>query len=942
MSTVDPAKLTPMMQRYLEVKAETPGTILLFRMGDFYELFHEDAEIASRVLGLTLTSRDKGSANPVPMAGFPYHALEGYLHKLIAAGHKAAICEQVEDPKTAKGMVRREVTRIVTPGTLTDDALLDPKESNYLAAVIPMKESIGLAWLELSTGLFQCMDVGKVEGLRRKAEGRGKREAERNTSADSSPSEPSAFSLQSSALLDELARLRPSECLVAENLRQDPTILRLNELSGMVLTHRPAWCFSAAQCLERLLKHFQTATLEGFDVETESPGVTAAGALLDYVQETQKASAGHVVRLEPYRRGANLLIDEATRRSLELTRTIRSNEREGSLLEAIDATSTAMGARLLADWLSNPLTDPAAINRRLDAVEELTRDSALCRDLREQLQQAYDLQRLCARVATLRASPRDLAALGRTLGLLPRLKAKLVGRSSDLLRTLEARLDLCGEIRGEIEAAIVDEAPLITSEGGMIRDGYSAPLDEFRDLARGGKKWIAEYQAQEIQRTGIHSLKVGFNKVFGYYLEVTAAHFEKVPVDYIRKQTLKNQERFITPALKEYEDKVLRAEERGIALENEIFSRLRDRVNAECRRLQQTAETLAQIDVLISLATLAVQQRYVRPRVVNEPILDIREGRHPVLDKILKSGAFVPNDVLLGIPRGPVAPRDGAPSPRRTLNIAAPSEPSALSLPPSASPSPFIQLITGPNMAGKSTYIRQAALLTILAQMGSFIPASAATIGIADRIFARVGASDELGRGQSTFMVEMTEAARILNAASDRSLVILDEIGRGTSTYDGISLAWAITEYIHDELHCRTLFATHYHELTALPDSLPNAINWNVAVHEQGGELVFLHKIVPGAADRSYGIHVARLAGVPRHVIARADTILHQLENDHQDVTGKTTIPQRKRTSKHKQLVLFNPEEHPVVDEIRRLDITGWTPDQALEELQRLRNQVSK
>lgn len=936
MSTVDPAKLTPMMQRYLEVKAETPGTILLFRMGDFYELFHEDAEIAARVLGLTLTSRDKGSANPVPMAGFPYHALEGYLHKLIAAGHKAAICEQVEDPKTAKGMVRREVTRIVTPGTLTDDALLDPKESNYLAAVIPMKESIGLAWLELSTGLFQCMDVGKVEAVRRKGDGK-------SAGREPSAAEPSTLGLPASSLLDELARLRPSECLVAENLRQDPTILRLSELSGMVLTYRPAWCFSATQCLERLLKHFQTATLEGFDVDTESPGVTAAGALLDYVQETQKASAGHVVRLEPYRRGANLLIDEATRRSLELTRTIRSNEREGSLLEAIDETSTAMGARLLADWLSNPLTDPAAINRRLDAVEELTRDSALCRDLREQLQQAYDLQRLCARVATLRASPRDLAALGRTLGLLPRLKAKLVGRSSDLLRTLEARLDLCGEIRGEIEAAIVDEAPLITSEGGMIRDGYSAPLDEFRDLARGGKKWIAEYQAQEIQRTGIHSLKVGFNKVFGYYLEVTAAHFEKVPVDYIRKQTLKNQERFITPALKEYEDKVLRAEERGIALENEIFTRLRDRVNAECRRLQQTAETLAQIDVLISLATLAVQQRYVRPRVVSEPVLDIREGRHPVLDKILKSGAFVPNDILLGVPRGPVTARDGAPSPRRTLNIAAPaipSEPSALGAPPAVSP--FIQLITGPNMAGKSTYIRQAALLTILAQMGSFLPASAATIGIADRIFARVGASDELGRGQSTFMVEMTEAARILNAASDRSLVILDEIGRGTSTYDGISLAWAITEYIHDELRCRTLFATHYHELTALPDSLPNAINWNVAVHEQGGELVFLHKIVPGAADRSYGIHVARLAGVPRHVIARADTILHQLENDHQDVTGKTTIPQRKRTSKHKQLVLFNPEEHPVVDEIRRLDITGWTPDQALEELQRLRNQVSK
>jgi len=929
MSTVDPAKLTPMMQRYLEVKAETPGTILFFRMGDFYELFYEDAETAARVLGLTLTSRDKGSANPVPMAGFPYHALQGYLHKLIAAGHKVAICEQVEDPKTAKGMVRREVTRIVTPGTVTDDALLDPKENNYLAAIHPTPKGIGLAWLELSTGLFQCSEIVPLVLPTRRP-----RKGEPAQAAGRPPQEGDPTAL-GSLLLDELARLRPSECLVVNTLRDDPTVVRLAELPQMIVTYRQAWSFSEATCLDRLLKHFQTATLEGFDIDPDSAGITAAGALLDYVQETQKASAAHIVRLDPYRRGANLLIDEATRRSLELSRTIRGYDREGSLLETLDETATAMGARLLAEWLSNPLTDPIAINRRLDAVEELTCDAALCRDLREQLLQAYDLQRLCARVATLRASPRDLSALGRTLGLLPRLKAKLIGRYSDLLKTLEARLDLCAEMRAEIDAAIVDEAPLITSEGGMIRDGFSPALDEFRDLARGGKKWIAEYQAREIQRTGINSLKVGFNKVFGYYLEITASHFDKIPPDYVRKQTLKNQERFITPELKEYEDKVLRAEERGIALENELFTKLRSRVNDECRRLQQTAETLAQIDVLISLATLAVQQRYVRPTITTEPILDIHEGRHPVLDKKFRRGAFVPNDIVLGLP----STTDGSAASPAPAAADVDSARSALS-PERSTSAPFIQLITGPNMAGKSTYIRQAALLTILAQMGSFVPASRATIGIADRIFARVGASDELGRGQSTFMVEMTEAARILNAATQQSLVILDEIGRGTSTYDGISLAWAITEYIHDELRCRTLFATHYHELTALPDSLPNSVNWNVAVHERGGELVFLHKIVRGAADRSYGIHVARLAGVPRHVIDRADTILHQLENDHQDVTGKTTIPQRKRTSKHKQLVLFNSEEHPVVDELRRIEFDGLSPDQALVELQRLRGQV--
>lgn len=951
----DDTKITPMMQRYLEVKQETPGTVLLFRMGDFYELFYEDAETAAKVLGLTLTSRDKGSANPVPMAGFPYHALEGYLNKLIHAGHRVAVCEQVEDPKLAKGMVRREVTRIVTPGTLTDDALLDPKESNFLASVFPARDRVGVAWLELSTGRFQCADLALGET----------RPGSTRRSNDRVSLSFSTASQQPSPLLDELARIRPAECLIPETHRHDPGFLRLHELSELVLTTRAPWSFVPDHARDVLLRHFQTGTLDGFDLDADSLGITAAGALIEYVEETQKSSLGHIVRLEQYRRGSSLLIDEATRRSLELTRTMREGRREGSLLSVLDETATPMGARMLAEWLSNPLTDPIAIGRRLDAVEELMRDGRLGRELQELLKQAYDMQRLCARVATMRASARDLVALGRTLALLPRVKSKLAGRRTELLQTLETRLELCGEIRSQIEATLVDEPPLQHSEGGLIRDGFHAGLDELRDLARGGKRWIAEYQAQEIERTGITNLKVGFNKVFGYYLEVTASQQTKVPADYIRKQTLKNQERYITPPLKEYEDKVLRAEERAIALENELFQKLRDTVNAECRRLQQTAEVLAQLDVLVSLAKLAVSLRYCRPEITTDPVLDIRDGRHPVLDKLRPTGEFVPNDVVLGSPglgpestvpekpeiRNPKLESEGTrdASPESLLPSSTEFRAPNFEMPPVDQPtannhqpssSPFIQLITGPNMAGKSTYIRQAALLTIMAQIGSFIPARSARIGIADRIFARVGASDELGRGQSTFMVEMTETARILNAATESSLVILDEIGRGTSTYDGISLAWAITEYIHDDLHCRTLFATHYHELTALAESLVGTSNWNVAVHERNGELIFLHKIVPGAADKSYGIQVARLAGVPREVIERSEVILQTLESDHQDSAGKTTIPQRKRRSKHKQLTLFGPEYHPLLDELRSLDIDQMTPSAALDALHRIRSRL--
>ncbi|HUG19002.1 MAG TPA: DNA mismatch repair protein MutS [Planctomycetaceae bacterium] len=864
-----PAKLTPMMERYLEVKRENPGTILLFRMGDFYELFHDDAKIAARVLGLTLTSRDKGSSNPVPMAGFPYHSLESYLQKLIRSGYRAAVCEQVEDPKLAKGLVKREVTRIVTPGTLTDDSLLDPRTSNYLAAIAPGKEQLGLAWLELSTGKFQSAAV-----------------------------EPAN-------LADELARLHPAELLLPEQMKSD--LLGENASSSLdsLVTERPAWSFSLDECRRRLKAHFQTGTLEGFDIDEDSPAVAAAGVLLEYVQETQKTSLSHITRLEPYRRGNNLIIDEATRRSLELTTTIRDGSRENSLLHVMDQTVSSMGARLLADWLTNPLTDAAAIEARLDAVEEILAQPVLLQSFRDLLDEAYDMQRLTARCATRRASPRDLRYLAKTLSLLPAIKAKLTGRKSAMLREMEQRFDLCPEIRADIESALVDDPPLLITEGGMIRTGYHEQLDEYRTLSRGGKEWIAAYQAQESEKSGIPNLKVGFNKVFGYYLEVTAAHQSKVPETYIRKQTLKNQERYITPELKEYEEKVLSAEEKVVALEQELFEQLRERVAQNVARLQQTAELLARLDVLCGLAHLANRFGYCRPELTNDAVLDIREGRHPVLDRVLPAAEFVPNDTRLGGAHGTV------------------------------------QIITGPNMAGKSTYIRQSALLTIMAQMGSFVPASEARIGIADRIFARVGASDELGKGHSTFMVEMTETARILNAATKRSLVILDEIGRGTSTYDGISLAWAVTEYLHDVLGSRTLFATHYHELTELTQTLKHASNWNVAVREQAGDVIFLHKIVEGTADKSYGIHVARLAGVPQSVLDRANVILQTLEQDHLDEKGKPRVPDREtRRTNHQQLSLFGTEPHPVVDELKGLDLNQLTPLDALQKLHALQSQV--
>lgn len=856
--------LTPMMQQYHEAKQTAGDALLLFRMGDFYELFHEDAKTAARVLGLSLTSRDKGE-NPVPMAGFPHHQLDQYLARIIAAGLRAAVCEQVEDPREAKGIVRRDVTRIVSRGTVTDDSLLDPAESNYLMAVAPAGEQCGLAWIDVSTGRFEAMSTVVAR------------------------------------LPDELARVGPVELLV----REDAPNLPDATLEGRMVTVRPTWAFGVEAAQQALTKHFGTAALDGFGFDDDDrPALAAAGAVLDYLAETQKSSLAHIDRLLPFRSTSRLEIDEATRRSLEITQTIRDGSRTGSLWGVMDRTVTSMGARLLGDWLANPLVDPEPINARLDAVAEFHEAVAPSTALREALRSIYDLQRLLARVTTGRATPRDLSFVARSLRCLPTVKGCLEPLQAPRLTKLHEQLDLCAEVADQLEAALTEECPLTARDGGFIQSGYHAQLDTQRDLAAGGKQWIAQYQARAVQETGIPSMKVGFNRVFGYYLEVTHAHRDKVPENFIRKQTLKNAERYVTPELKEHEEKVLAAEEKAKDLEYGLFVELREMVAATASRLQQTAAVLAEVDVLAGLAELSRSRDYVRPQLSDQGVLDIEAGRHPVLDVLEPEGTFVPNDALCG-----ASGQAG-----RSDDIGAP---------------PSLLLITGPNMAGKSTYIRQVALLTLMAQVGSFIPARRATIGVADRIFARVGASDDLARGRSTFMVEMTETARILNMATPQSLVILDEIGRGTSTYDGLSLAWAVVEHLHDKIGCRTFFATHYHELTELAVRLEGVANLNVAAKEWQDEVVFLHRIVAGAADKSYGIHVARLAGVPREVNARAEEILGQLEGSVE--TSRRLDPAANGTSRpHLQMTLFEMGDHPLLEQIRTVDLDQTTPLEAL------------
>ncbi|MGN1274333.1 MAG: DNA mismatch repair protein MutS [Thermoguttaceae bacterium] len=882
-------KSTPMMKQYLEAKKACPDAILFFRMGDFYELFHDDARLGARVLNLALTSREKGE-NAMPMAGFPHHQLEAYIGKMISSGYRVAVCDQMEDPKLAKGIVKREVTRVVTPGTLTEEFLLNPRECNYLAGAVMDDATVGIAWIDLSTGRFFAAGFPKAR------------------------------------LLDQLARIMPSECLICEKEKLPDWLA-----SKMMITRRPDWAAGLAFAQKELCEHFRVLNLDGFGfsmlVPEDKQAIRAAGMVLDYLKETQKASLEHIETLRAYRTGETLEIDESSRRSLEISRTLRDGKREGSLLAALDCAVTSMGSRMLSDWVANPLTSKKMIELRQEAVAELLADPNVCMELRKNLRGIYDLERLLTRVTTGRANPRDLYAIGQTLVSLPKIRNQLVGMKSPLLVRVNGEIDVCPELAKTLTAAIVDNPPILLTEGGIIRPGYNAELDELRNMAHGGREWISRYQAKVQEETGIQNLKVGYNKVFGFYIEVNHSQKDKVPENFIRKQTIKNAERYITPDLKEYEEVVLSADERQKDLEYKIFGELRELTLQYRHRMVTTANVLAELDVLLAFAEMARQRNYCRPEITEEEELEILDGRHPVLDVVAQDGDFVPNDVICDDEHGKIL------------------------------------LITGPNMSGKSTYIRQVALLTLMAQIGSFIPARQARIGIVDRIFTRVGASDELARGQSTFMVEMTETARILNMATRKSLVILDEIGRGTSTYDGISLAWAIIEFLHERINCRTLFATHYHELTDLSDSFPRIRNLNVAVREWNDEVVFLHKIIEGATDKSYGIHVARLAGVPNEVLDRATQILTQMEarqdelrNKEIDESSEAENPTEKPTPKpvkpakirpavqtrvaDVQYLLFDPQEPPVVEELRKIDVNHLTPMQALALVAKLKEMI--
>ena len=747
-------ELTPAMRQYKHFKEKYPDAVLFFRMGDFYEMFYDDAIIASQVLGLALTSRSKGD-NAVPLAGVPYHAMESYLNRLIKAGYRVAICEQIEDAKLAKGVVKRDVVRLVTAGTLTDEALLSEREENFLAAVCGSNDGLGLAWVELSTGAFSVMSVERDQ------------------------------------LLNELVRLRPAECLFEESWRNKNkgATQELRELTGAVITERADWSFADFRAQEVLQKLFGTASLAGFGFEQVGPEVRAAGAIIDYLNETQKTNLGHISKLSRFERTKYVQIDQNTLRALEVERTLRDGKLEGSLLACLQETYTPMGSRMLRRWLCFPLADVDMILDRQEAVAALVNDGDTLRQMRGLLKKmTADLERITARVSCGRCSPRDLLGLGVAARMVPGLKEQMSAFGTVYWQRLVKNCDELADVTELIEKGISPDAPNVVRDGGVIKDGYDAELDRLRGLSKNQKAWLADFQQEQVQATGISSLRVGFNQVFGFYIEVTNMHRDRVPGHYIRKQTLKNAERYITEKLKDYETQVLEADEKSKSLEMKLFEDIRRQVASQVRRLQQTAEVVAQVDTLACLAQLAVSRNYCRPGIDNGTGLEIIDGKHPVLGVSLAE-RFVPNDVTLN---------------EKDRRLA---------------------IITGPNMSGKSTYIRQTALLAIMAQIGSFIPASRATIGVVDRIYTRVGATDELARGQSTFMVEMVETANILNNATEHSLVILDEVGRGTSTYDGLALAWAVSEHIAQKINCRTLFATHYHELTELAEILGNVIN---------------------------------------------------------------------------------------------------------------------
>jgi DNA mismatch repair protein MutS len=867
-----PDKVTPAMKQFHHFKEKNPDSILFFRMGDFYEMFYEDAEICSRVLGLTLTSRSKG-ANPIPLAGLPFHAVDGYLKKMIQAGYKVAVCEQVENPKDAKGVVKRDVVRIVTPGTLTDEMLLDERQDNFLCSVSLGLKSAAISWVDISTGHFFVQEIAEDK------------------------------------VVDELLRLSVRECLLPERRGElfEAEIKKLSkdisQLTGATVTFRPGWYFDPVMAKNKLLKHFGTATLEGFGIDDNFEGITAAGAIVEYLNETQKTSLGHISSIRKVDRFGFMQIDQTSLRSLEVLRTMRSESNKGTLLNCMDHTLTGMGSRMMRAWICMPLCDVGRIEARQDAVGELVDNDATAAQMRSLLKSIADIERIVARISTFRTMPKDLLALALTLRKVPQIREQLQGCESGLLRALAERCDSIDELADLLEAAVEPECPAHIRDGGVIKAGFNEELDRLRSIAKDGKSFLADYQQREIAATGINNLKIGFNKVFGYYIEVNHSGVGKVPPGYVRKQTIKNAERYITQELKEYEEQVLGAQDKALSLEHRLFEEVRLETTKYVLRLQGLADTIANCDCLCGFAYLARQRSYVRPKIVSDRTLSIIDGKHPVLAESLGS-EFVPNDVTLGDGEGDVT------------------------------------IITGPNMAGKSTYIRQVALLTLLAQTGSFIPAKEATIGIVDRVFTRVGASDELMRGQSTFMVEMTETANIINNATDRSLVILDEVGRGTSTYDGLSLAWAITEHIANAIKCRTLFATHYHELTELAQLLVNVKNCNVAVREWQDDVVFLHKILPGGTDKSYGIHVAKLAGLPKSVTARSAEILKDLENTFaKEVEGPELT--RHRTADDADL-LFVERNKTVLDKLSAMDVNNLTPIEAINLLNEVKDEIDK
>ena len=877
------AELTPMMRQYMETKKEYPDCILFYRLGDFYEMFFDDALTASKELEITLTGKNCGLEERAPMCGVPYHAVDGYLNRLVSKGYKVAICEQMEDPATAKGLVKRDVVRIVTPGTNLDTQALDESRNQYIMCVVYIADRYGLSVADVTTGDYFVSEIDDSEKL-----------------------------------FDEIYRYMPSELICNEAFYMSGMDLDLlKEKLGITIYTLDAWYFDDEICARTLKDHFHVGALEGLGLADYDCGVIAAGALLKYLLETQKQDLSHITGLTVYASGKYMLLDSSTRRNLELCETLREKQKRGSVLWDLDKRKTAMGARTLRKYIEQPLIRKKDIEERLDAVAEL-KDQAISREeIREYLSSVYDLERLMCKITYQSANPRDLIAFERSLSMLPHIRCILQDMSSTLLKELYQELDPLEDLCALIQKAIVDDPPIAMKEGGIIKDGYHEEVDRLRTAKSKGKEWLARLEEQEREKTGIKNLRIRYNKVFGYYLEVTNSFKNLVPDYYTRKQTLANAERYIIPELKELEDTILGAEDKLYALEYELYSEVRDAIAAEVLRIQKTAKAVARIDAFASLALTAERNQYVRPKINEKGTIDIRDGRHPVVEKMIPSEMFIANDTYLDDKKN------------------------------------RISVITGPNMAGKSTYMRQTALIVLMAQIGSFVPASSANIGLVDRIFTRVGASDDLASGQSTFMVEMTEVANILRNATSKSLLILDEIGRGTSTFDGLSIAWAVIEHISNSklLGAKTLFATHYHELTELEGKISNVNNYCIAVKEKGDDIIFLRKIVKGGADKSYGIQVARLAGVPESVTSRAKEIVEELVQA--DITTRIKDiavqggEKPKIKAKHydevdlAQMSLFDTvKDDDVIQEIEDLDLANLTPIDALNTLYQLQNKL--